>query len=252
MMNRSASLGTSSGSVTGIRSVPWTSEAMCKLNEDIACAMQFDARVMISGESGAGKKFVAHLIHQGSAGGAGPFIVASGPEIGESLLQSAAGSSAAIQFQQNLLSEADHGTLLIEEIDMIPRSAQRHLVGFVEQTRTAGRRVRLMTATRADLWTRVRAGQFDDDLFYHLNVIHLTIPALRDRPEDIPILFRGYLSYYARAEAPQLSTAARRRLLAYPWPGNVPELKAVAEKVAMPNRPRRLLGEDDLPSHIGR
>lgn len=224
---------------------------MRKLEHGIACAIQSDARVMISGESGAGKKFVAHLIHQRSRRGPAPFVIANCQDIAESLPQSRPGSESAQPFKHGPLKTADNGTLLIDEIQKIPVPMQLQLLQFIESEMTNGSDLRLMTATSTDVFECVRSNQFRDDLFYRLSVIHLIIPALRDRPEDIPILFHHYLSFYARADVRRLSAAALQRLVAYPWPGNVQELKATAETLAVQDLPR-LVEPDDLPSHIGR
>jgi DNA-binding NtrC family response regulator len=252
MMNSRTYRGSSSGTnIQGVQNPPWASAAMRELEHDIACAIQSDARVLISGERGTGKKLIAHLIHQQSARGQAPFIIANGQDIAESLSQSRPGSDSAQPFKHGLWKRANNGILLIEEIDKIPMPMQLQLLQFLESEMKNGSDVRLMTATHTDLFARVRANQFSDDLFYRLNLIHLVIPALRDRPEDIPILFRHYLSSYARAEVPRLSTAAWDQLVAYPWPGNVQELKAVTEKMAVHALPR-LVEPEDLPSHLGR
>jgi DNA-binding NtrC family response regulator len=244
--------GASSGTnIHGLQKRPWASAAMRKLEHDIACAIQFDASLMISGESGAGKKFTAQLIHQRSARRQAPFIIANCQDIVESFLRDSLGSGSVDQFNQGILKAAGNGTLLIDEIDKIPVPMQPQLLQLLESGMNSGSDLRLMTATRTDLFACVRSDQFRDDLFYRLNLIHLVIPALRDRPEDIPILFRRYLSFYARADVPRLSTAAWDRLVAYPWPGNVRELKAVTEKLAAQDRPR-FVEPDDLPCHIGR
>jgi two-component system response regulator AtoC len=231
--------------------MPWASAIMRKLEDDMACAIQFDARVMISGESGAGKKFVAHLIHQRSRRSPTPFVIANCQDVAESLVQSRPGSESAQPFKHGLLKTAANGTLLIDEIQKIAVPIQLQLLQFIERQMTNGSDLRLMTATSTDMFERVRSNQFRNDLFYRLNVIHLIIPSLRDRPEDIPILFHHYLSFHARANVPRLSAAALQRIVAYPWPGNVPELKAVAETLAVQDLPRPV-EPDDLPSHIGR
>jgi two-component system response regulator AtoC len=233
--------------IDGAHNPPWASMAMRELDRDIACAVQFDARVMISGEKGAGKKFVAHLIHQRSARGKTPFVIANCRDLMEDGLR----SGSADQFKHGLLMTADNGTLLIEEIDKIPAPMQPRLLQFLESEMKNHSDLRLMTATSTDLFARVRSKLFSEHLFYRLNRIHLVIPALRDRVEDIPILFRHYLSFYARTEVPRLSTAAWDRLGAYAWPGNVQELKAVTKTVAV-HELARLVEPDDLPSPIGR
>ncbi len=146
-------------------------EAMAKLEQDISFAAQSDARVLVTGDSGAGKKYVAQLIHQRSQRGDGPFIVVNGedltaarperedrpaPRLGDSLLQ------------------ASNGTLFIQEIERIPAAIQKELLRAVEIA--PGRNVRVITATSCDLFELVQANQFSSDLFYRLNLIHLVLP----------------------------------------------------------------------------
>jgi DNA-binding NtrC family response regulator len=251
-MNHRTSPGASSGTnIHGAQHPPWASGAMRRLERDLDCAVNFDASVMISGESGTGKKGVAHLIHQRSRRGAAPFVVATSQDIAESLPPTMPDFEFAQPFAYGALKTANNGTLLMDEIQKFPMLVQLQLLQFIEGERTNPSDLRLMTTANTDVFERVQSNQFHSDLFYRLNVIHLIIPALRDRPEDIPILFHHYLSLYARAEVPRLSAAAWRRLVAYSWPGNVPELKAAAEALAVQNL-QRLIAPDDLRSPIGR
>jgi two-component system, NtrC family, response regulator AtoC len=249
-MNSEPSSGTSGPITHGAQDLPWASAIMHTLEKDMACAVEVDAKVMISGESGAGKKSVARLIHERSRRGSAPFVIANCEDIAESLPQSRPDSESAQPSRHGLLTTADSGTLLIEEIQNIPVPIQTQLLQFIESEMASGSDLRLMTATSTDVFEGVLSDQFRNDLFYRLNVIHLIVPPLRERPEDIPILFQHYLSFCARAEVPQLSTAAWDRLVAYHWPGNVRELKAVAETLALQDLPR-LVEPDDLPPHIG-
>jgi DNA-binding NtrC family response regulator len=109
--------------------------------------------------------------------------------------------------------------------------------------------LRLMSTMTTDVFERVRTVDFREELFYRLNVIPLIMPALRDRPEDIPILFQHYLSHYANRDVPRLSPAALQRLVEYAWPGNIHELKGVAEGLSRQNLPRQV-EPDDLPAQI--
>jgi two-component system response regulator AtoC len=256
-MDRRMPPGTSSETVAdSSQSWPWVSTAMRELEDDIACAIQSDDKVMITGESGAGRRFVARLIHQRSRRGPAPFVIARCPDVVESLFQSSSSgggldSESAHQFTHGPLKKANNGTLLIEEIETITAPMQSRLMRFLESQTTDGSNVRLVSATSTEFFDRVQSSQFRDDLFYRLNIIHLAIPALRERPEDILILMRHYLSFYSQARVPRLSIAAWRRLLAYSWPGNVAELKAVAEKLAEQDL-WRLVEPEDLPLEIGR
>ena len=125
---------------------------------------------------------------------------------------------------------------------------QLQLQQFLESGLPSGS-PRLMTTTGAHLFESVRSNTLGTDLFYRLNIIRLLIPALRERRDDIPALFTHYLAHYAKGNVPRLSPAALQRLVDYAWPGNVQELKAVAEALAVKGLPR-LIEPDDLPSDI--
>jgi len=107
-----------------------------------------------------------------------------------------------------------------------------------------------VTASSVHLLDRVQAGSFSEELFYRLNVIHLVIPPLRDRPEDIPLMFHYYLSLHAPTDTPELSSATRRRLVEYAWPGNVRELKTVTRNLCAQELPK-LIEPEHLPCPIG-
>jgi DNA-binding NtrC family response regulator len=204
--------------------------ALRTVHDEIACAIHFHGPVMISGERGTGKKFVARLIHQRSHRCTGRFVIASHRGFAESVPQ------------------AQHGTLLIDGIEELTVPGQEQLLQFLESGMTNGS-PRLMTATAPNMFERVRSDTFGADLFYRLNIIRLLIPALREHPEDIPILLEHYLMSYAKTNILRLSPAALQRLMEYAWPGNVQELKAVAETLAAKDLPRRI-EPDDLPPHI--
>jgi two-component system response regulator AtoC len=107
-----------------------------------------------------------------------------------------------------------------------------------------------MTATSVNLFEHVQAGTFDDYLFYRLNVLHFIIRPLRERPDDIPLMFHHYLSLHSGTRAPRLSNAARRRLVEYPWPGNVTELKTVTQQLGARDLPD-VIEPEHLPCPIG-
>jgi two-component system, NtrC family, response regulator len=213
----------------------WASDAMRKLEDEMYCASLTDASVMLSGESGVGKQFAAKMIHQLSPRRRDPFTAINALDI-------ASGEDGAIY-------ASDNGSLLLQDIEQIPASTQRQLMGFLDRTATR-RHVRVMTATTTELFRLVQDGAFRDDLFYRLNVIHLTIPPLRERPEDIPLMFNHYLSLDARTRAPKLSSAARRRLVEYSWPGNVRELRRVTKHLSAIGVPD-LIEPEHLPEPIG-
>lgn len=230
-----------------IVSLAWVSDVMWKLNEEIRYASQSDACVMLTGESGVGKRFAADMIHQSSRRRRAPFVVVNGAD---ALEGATAGPDAAGQFPNGLLRTARGGTLLLQEIEHMGASAQLQLLQLVDRMRSPGTDVRLMAATSVNLFDRVQSGEFRDDLYYRLNVIHFVIPPLRERPEDIPLMFHHYLSLHIRTEAPQLSTAARQRLVEYPWPGNIRELKTITRKLSAQELPE-VIEPEHLPCPIG-
>jgi DNA-binding NtrC family response regulator len=201
------------------------------LEDEIQCASQTDHRVMITGESGVGKRFAADMIHRWSSRRRHPFVPINGSDVDPRHLQ-----------------VAHHGTLFIQDIENVPDPGQSQLLQLVEDADMHD--VRLMTATSVHLVDRVHAGVFRDDLFYRLNVIHLVIPPLRERPEDIPAMFNFYLALHARAGTPELSSATRRRLVEYAWPGNVRELKTVTQQLCAQDLPK-LIEPEHLPCPIG-
>ena len=226
----------------------WANAGMRKLEDEMRCASQTDVNVMLSGESGVGKRYAASMIHQLSHRRRSPFVAINAADVLDAPPPPA--GTAAWPVTHGFLQSADDGTLLIQDIENIPAPAQMQLLRFMDRTATVKRRVRLMTATTSHLFELVRAGAFRDDLFYRLNVIRFVIPPLRERPEDIPLMFNHYLALHARAEAPRLSSAARRRLVEYPWPGNIRELRTVTKKLSDDGVPS-LIEPEHLPCPIG-
>jgi two-component system response regulator AtoC len=228
---------------------PWISAAMRTLAVDMAFAIDSDSSVMISGEDGAGRKVVARAVHERSRRASAPFVIAHWGDSAEPSVESERDSDPADLFTDSLFQPAGRGTLLIDDIEAMPSTLQQRLMHFIETERTSGDGRRVMTVASGDLFSRVRAHEFSSDLFYRLNVIHLRVPALRDRPQDIPILFQHYLSSHATTRVPGLSPAAEQQIIAYPWPGNLPELQAIARSLAEQNLERRIESED-LPFAI--
>ena len=221
---------------------------MRQLEDEMRCASQTDVNVMLTGESGVGKRSAANMIHQLSVRHRSPFVVINAADV----LDDAPSPTGATAWPvtESFLRAADDGTLLIQDIENIPARAQMQLLRFMERAATIKRRPRLMTATSSRLFELVQAGAFRDDLFYRLNVLRFDIPPLRERPEDIPLIFNHYLSLHARTTAPRLSSAARRRLVEYSWPGNIRELRTVTKKLSDEGLPS-LIEPEHLPSPIG-
>jgi DNA-binding NtrC family response regulator len=226
----------------------WASAAMREMEADIACAVRCDVNVLITGEQGVGKTSVARRIHRQSRRGRAPLIVASSP----------AAREASGSFEGALLEAFPEGAVLVENPERLSRRMRLLLQRFVEgspipgpdgRSVARGGRVRFITTTGVDLFELVRDGRFSESLFYRLNAVHLVIPPLRERAEDIPVLLRQFLSAYEPAIVPRLSAAARQQLAAHLWPGNLCELREVVDSLASLGRPR-VLEPDDLPSRI--
>jgi len=205
------------------------------------------APVYISGESGTGKELAARLIHQQGPRGDHPFVAVNCGAIPQELMESELfghkkGSfTGAHNDKQGLFQSADGGTLFLDEIADLPLHMQVKLLRAIQekQVRPVGGQqeipvdVRIISATHKDLGERVEAGEFRQDLYYRINVIELPLPPLRERTEDIPLLAQHFLTRFARqggAEKPKLSPAALRKLMGYPFPGNIRELENILER----------------------
>jgi transcriptional regulator with PAS, ATPase and Fis domain len=237
--------------------------ALAQLRSDIESAARSDSKVLISGETGAGKEVVARLIHARSSRRRHPFLAVNCAGLPDDLLESelfghVRGSfTGAYRDKPGLASLADRGTLFLDELgEMSPRmqgvllrfleTGEIHPVGSDRIQQRAD--VRVITATNRDLLARIAAGQFREDLYYRLNVIQVAIPPLRDRGSDIVEIFSHYLAQYCRIQGndlPEISPATEAVLLGYRWPGNVRELKNIAERLAL----RQIQGTL-MPQHL--
>ena len=214
-----------------------------KLIDDIAPT---DATVLIQGESGTGKELVARAIHDRSPRQKGPFVVINCSAFPTSLLESElfgheeGAFTGAIRRKIGRFEQAHGGTVFLDEIGEIAPSAQIKLLRVLQTQkfeRLGGEKtlhvdVRILAATNRDLLAEVRAGNFREDLFYRLNVIPITLPPLRNRKNDIPLLARYFLKRFAEEQnkgITDFSTEAMRRLLYYQWPGNVRDLENCIE-----------------------
>jgi DNA-binding NtrC family response regulator len=203
--------------------------------------------VLITGESGTGKELIAQELHRLSRGKA--FVAVNCAAIPENLLESElfghekGAFTGADREHVGLFESADGGTLFLDEIGELPQGLQPKLLRALESgefrrvgaTRTRSARVRIVAATNRDLEEEVRQGRFREDLYWRLNVLHLPIPPLRERPADIPLLAEHLLraAVVGRPSAPsRISPQAMALLTAYPWPGNARELRNVMERAA--------------------
>src|SRR5262249_11482644 len=184
------------------------SPALQRVDEDINCAARSDAKVLITGETGAGKEVAARLIHQRGLRSSRPLVVVNCAGLPDSLLESelfghVRGSfTGAYRDKQGLVETAHLGTIFLDEVGEMSARMQAVLLRFLETgeiQRVGSDRahsrvdVRLVTATNRDLQVQIKAGAFREDLYYRLNVIQLVIPPLRERREDIPLLIEHFL-----------------------------------------------------------
>ena len=243
-----------------------TSQQVRDLEEEILRVAASDAKVLVTGESGVGKELVARAIHANSTRVREPFVAINCAGLTETLLESelfghVKGSfTGAYRDKPGKLEYADKGTVFLDEIgEMTPR-LQGLLLRFLEtgelqkvgSDRASGRvNVRVIAATNRELRAMIAEGTFREDLFYRLNVIHLIVPALRDRKEDIPALARHFLKRFANGHGVvnTLTDEAMAALVEYPWPGNVRELENAIERLVVKAR-TPLAGIDDLPLEV--
>ncbi len=248
------------------------SPAIIDLKSEIGRVARSDAKVLVTGESGSGKELVAQSIHNESARADKAFVAVNCAGLPETLLESelfghVRGSfTGAYRDKMGKLEQADAGTMFLDEIGEMTLRMQGLLLRFLETGELqkvgadhASKRmnVRVVAATNRNLREMIGQGFFREDLFYRLNVIHLSVPPLRERKEDIPGLAVHFLSAFRRnGDAPrEVSAEAMALLVAYSWPGNVRELQNVVERIAVrarrdgmsrPKQERRRTVADDL------
>jgi NtrC-family two-component system response regulator AlgB len=252
------------------------SASMRAAYEMLARAAAADVPVLLRGETGTGKTVAARTLHAQSRRADGPFMVVNCPTLSEELLASelfghARGAfTGAVKDQPGRVEAAHGGTMFLDEIGDIPPSLQAKLLRFLQdkefervgETQTRRADVRVVAATNRDLDADVRAGRFREDLLFRLNVVEVPLPPLRERPEDILPLARGFVEFYARSlgrGAATLSAGAESALLRYQWPGNVRELRNAIERAlilwptptiepeAFPAKVHAAAGEDAPP-----
>jgi transcriptional regulator with PAS, ATPase and Fis domain len=241
-----------------------------RLREDAAAAARTDAKVLITGESGVGKEVVSQVIHAQSRRAAQPFVTINCAAIAETLLESelfghARGSfTDAHRDRTGFLERAHHGTAFMDEIGETTPRMQGLLLRFLEtgeiqpvgsdriQTKVD---VRIIAATNRVLLDQVEGGRFRRDLYYRLNVIHLRVPPLRERRDDLPLLLEYFFQSFAvqyGTEIPRLSKDALELCLEYDWPGNIRELKNVAERIVVLPRRSGCVEREDIPLELSR
>jgi two-component system, NtrC family, response regulator AlgB len=243
------------------------SPAMQKVMKTLERAAPTPATILILGESGTGKSMVAKAVHEKSHLAEKPFVTVSCPSLSKELLQSelfghVKGSfTGAVKDHWGKVKAAEGGTLFLDEIGELPMEIQPKLLRLLQEreyervgeTVTRNAELRIIAATNRDLKAAVAAGEFREDLYYRLNVIAVTMPPLRERPQDIVHFaesYRAFFAKHARNQATQFSPAAQTQLMAYRWPGNLRELRNVIERAVILCAGKEI-GPDELPGGSG-
>ena len=243
------------------------SAGMRKIYQVIERAAPTIASVLISGESGTGKELVAQTIHRLSPRANGAYVPINCAAIPDTLLESElfghekGAFTGAIERRQGCFELADHGTLFLDEIaEMTPATQVKLLRVLQERTfrRVGGKSeqavdIRIIAATNQDPPTAVKEGKLREDLYYRLNVFEITLPPLRDRKDDLPLLIQGFINEFNARNGRSVAAvdpAAMAVLEAYSWPGNVRELRNVIERATIVAE-GRFIQAKDLPPLAG-
>lgn len=241
------------------------------VQNELAHAVQAASSVLLTGEHGVGKSLVARLIHDQGARAGGPFVSASCANLSNAVRED---RIFGVQYGKRValpggnggwLESAHGGTLFLDDVGELALATQEVLLRFLDtgqRQRVPPRRhpdrripplsVRLITATHRNLFDEVKCGNFLESLYYRLNVVHIPIPALRHRREDVPVLIEHYIRIAAaehKREVPLVLPEAMARLMAYTWPGNVSELREVADWLV--RHATGLVEVETLPASIG-
>lgn len=239
---------------------------MFQVYKTIAKVADTKSTVLICGESGTGKELVARSIHFNSPRSARPFVPVDCASLVETLLESElfghvrGAFTGALYAKKGLVEEADGGTLFLDEVSNISPSTQAKLLRFLQdhEIRRVGGNdtikvdVRVIAATNQDLEPLIREGRFREDLFYRLNVVTITLPPLRERRDDIPLLANHFLQTFSEQYGKlvsHISPEAMDILTEYSWPGNVRELENTIERALILTTHPILLPED-LPKKL--
>ncbi len=237
-----------------------TPALMQSISRAIQIAPIDDVDVLITGESGVGKEFFPQIIHAYSKRKHGKYIAVNCGAIPEGTIDSElfghekGAFTGAVSSRKGYFEEADGGTIFLDEVGELPMTTQARLLRVLESgefIRVGSSTVyktntRVIAATNLDMVKAISEGRFREDLYYRLNTIHIIIPPLRERPDDIPLLFRKFATEFAqRYQMPtvQLTDSARHILTSYRWPGNVRQLKNVARQVSIYETARDISGE---------
>ena len=241
--------GTAQGDLKGV-SIIGQSPRMREVLELVQTLAPSDATVLIQGESGTGKEVIAKALHHNSPRAGGGYVAVNCAAITESLLESElfghekGAFTGADKRHEGYFLRADKGTIFLDEVGEMPLAMQAKLLRVLQErevlpvggTRPVPVDVRIVTATNRDLQEAIARGNFREDLYYRLNVITLSLPPLRERGEDVPLLCDYFMNRFAernRKNVKGFTPGAMDALIRYPWPGNVRELENTMERAVV-------------------
>lgn len=251
----------------GLKQMIGESPSFKEVINTIPVIAQSDVGVQISGETGTGKELCARAIHYLGPRAGKPFLPVNCGAIPAELVENElfghvrGAFTGATLTHGGLIGEANGGTLFLDEIDCLPLQAQIKLLRFVQEkefrqlgsSKTRKADVRIIAATNSDLGKAVKEGKFRQDLFYRLSIVHLALPPLRERLEDILLLAGHFLAEFAAdagKDVLDLAPEALQKLEQYEWPGNVRELENVVRRAVIFAKSKIIAGDDiDLPRH---
>lgn len=236
---------------------------MMQIIEQVAASK---ASVLVTGESGTGKELVADALHKLSPRSSGPLVKVNCASLSPTLLESElfghekGAFTGAVSQKKGRFELADGGTIFLDEIGEIDLSTQVKILRVLQERcfeRVGGEEtisvdVRVVAATNRNLEEEIKKGSFREDLYYRLNVVHIEVPPLRERREDIPLLIADFLETFNKEDGRQVegfTSAARKAMLAYSWPGNIRELRNTVESCVVLSRGSEI-DVDDLPLQI--
>ncbi len=243
-----------------------TSESMQAVYSVLEKVSEIDVTVLLLGESGSGKELIARELHRRSPRSGSPFVTVNCAAIPENLVESElfghekGAFTGAVNRRIGKFEQADKGTLFLDEIGDMNLETQAKVLRAVEDrrierlggTQSIEVDVRLVSATHRNLKQMVKDGQFREDLYYRLEVVKIEVPALRERRQDIPLLerhFRAIFSDRYKKESPDIAPAALARLVEFPFPGNVRQLRNLVERLVVLNG-TGVIEERDLPDEV--
>lgn len=241
-----------------LRGLVFASEPMTRVVELACHVARADVPVLIVGPNGAGKEKIAEIVQANSAVASGPFVTLNCGALPTELIEAelfgadAGAYTGANKMREGKFEAADGGTLFLDEIGNLPPAGQMKLLRVLEtgrferlgSNRERQVRVRVISATNADLASMIRDGRFREDLYYRLNTIQIEIPPLGERRDDVLPLARHFLADNPLAAGKRLGEDAERALLAHPWPGNVRELRNTLQRAALLARGEAIAASD--------